>query len=148
MKKELNSFKDKIEEAICKYSCCGISQSTLSTMNNLLTCWHEADEALEKFVNEKTLTYQQISKWVQNMTGGEHYTMEQTSEMLEKYNLDLDPLWFYAALNAQYSDYHKVYEKYGCDNDDFYVHTAVAFWFDDDDAVKDKLAVYYNNVTR
>lgn len=147
MKKELNSYKSKIEEAICKYRNSPMSQASLSTMHSLLKCWNEADTALAKFTDDNTLNYQQINKWVHGMTGGEHYTMAEASELLDKYNLDLDALLFYAAINAQYSDYHEVYAKYGCDSDEFYVHTAVAFWFEDKDAVKDKLAVYYNTIT-
>lgn len=67
---------------------------------------------------------------------------EQRNEALEQRLKNLEE-----AINAQYSDYHEVYAKYGCDSDEFYVHTAVAFWFEDKDAVKDKIAVYYNTIT-
>lgn len=146
MKKELISYKNKIEDELCNCTTIKLSPNSLCTVKTLLDTLLNINEVIDEYTDDKTLSYRQINQWVKSMTGGEHYTMEKAAEFLEKYNLDIDALLFYAAINAQYSDYHEVFTKYGQDTDEFYIQSALAFWFNDTDAIKEKLAVYYNYI--
>jgi hypothetical protein len=49
-------------------------------------------------------------------------------------------------MNAEYSDRAVINKKFGVNTPDFYAASAVAFWLEDDDAVRDKLAAYYRYV--
>lgn len=99
------------------------------------------------------LNRQMAEKWVRSMKNadgstGEHWTMEQTSAIMERHGLRCNPVKFWVAMNAVYSDLSEVAEKHGVDNDDFYADMAKSFWLCDKDAVEDKLAAYYENVVR
>ena len=79
---------------------------------------------------------------------GSHWTMEQAKQVMAQKGVECDPLEFWLALNMMYSDYCKVFRKYGVgDKIDFYVDMAKAF-LDDKDAYPDKLTRYYNSVVR
>ena len=74
---------------------------------------------------------------------GPHWSIDQTNKLLEKKQLDCEAHEFWAAMNMLYSDYGDAAKKFGVDNADFFACMAEAF-LDDDDAVEDKLAVYYD----
>ena len=81
-------------------------------------------------------------------THGAHWTMEQVNRIMQQKGLDVNPTEFWAAMNATYSDLCKVASKHGIDNIDFYTDVATAFWLKDKDAVRDKLAAYYEYVVK
>ena len=92
-------------------------------------------------------------EWVENMknedgTTGAHWTMEQTEQVRRQKNLDCDPVEFWAAMNAAYSDLVKIAKKYNVNNMDYYVDYVKTFWFGDHDAVPHKLAAYYESVVQ
>lgn len=92
-------------------------------------------------------------EWAANMenadgTTGAHWSLEQTKQIMTQKGLNCDPLKFYIAMNAVYSDLCKVFKKLGINSIDAYVDVAEAFWLKDEDAVKDKLAAYYTYVTK
>lgn len=94
------------------------------------------------------LTKQTAHEWVQSMknsdgTTGEHWTMEQTTQLMQTKGITCDPVEFYAAINMMYSDYFKVAKKMNVNSVDFYAYLAEAF-LKDTDAGKDKLAKYYS----
>lgn len=98
-----------------------------------------------------TLTPEMAREWVSHMenadgTTGAHWTMEQTENIREKHGIDCDPVKFWVALNATYSDLSKVFQKHNINNIGAYTDFAVAFWLKDQDAVEDKLAAYYTDV--
>ena len=99
------------------------------------------------------LNRQMAEKWVRGMKNadgstGEHWTMEQTSAIMERHGLRCNPVKFWVAMNAVYSDLSEVAEKHGVGNEEFYADMAKSFWLCDRDAVEDKLGAYYENVVR
>lgn len=99
------------------------------------------------------LNRQTAEKWVRSMKNadgstGEHWTMEQTSAIMERHGLRCNPVKFWVAMNAVYSDLSEVAEKHGVGNEEFYADMAKSFWLCDKDAVEDKLGAYYENVVR
>lgn len=78
---------------------------------------------------------------------GPHWTMEQTSQVLEQKGFHCDPVEFFAILNSIYSDYSAIAKKHNVNNMDFYADMAKA-WLEDKDAVKDKAAAYFEYVVK
>lgn len=94
------------------------------------------------------------NEWVGNMvnadgTRGGHWTLENAKQIIKAKNLDVDPIKFWVAMCATYSDLCEAFKKNGVGNNlSMYVDTAMAFWLNDEDAVEDKLAAYYVNVVQ
>ena len=86
---------------------------------------------------------------MQNTDGctGPLWAFEQAGQIMAQKKIDCDPVQFYAALNAVYSDFYTVAKKYGVSNIEFFADLAKA-WLDDKDAVPDKLAAYYQYVVK
>jgi hypothetical protein len=61
---------------------------------------------------------------------------------------DIEVADVYVAINAQYHDYCKLFEKwFGKGNfDDMIFESAIDFWFDDVDFGEDKLWKYFNEL--
>lgn len=82
---------------------------------------------------------------------GEHWPMEQTSEVMQKYrgkiSAEITPGDFYVALNTQWHDYIcwvKEHSPNEADAENAIIEMAVRFWFMDDDwAGNDKVWVYF-----
>lgn len=96
------------------------------------------------------LTADKAEHWVREMrntTGapGQHWTMDQTKQIMARHGYQCDPVEFYAAINMMWSDYAKAAQKLGCDKEDFYATMAEAF-LNDEDARPDKLARYYEYI--
>ena len=92
-------------------------------------------------------------EWMHNMqnadgTTGPHWTFEQCKQVMQQHNMNCDPVEFWVAMNAVYSDFCKVNEKHGIRNIDYYVDAACAFWLEDKDAVKNKETAYYLYVVK
>lgn len=106
-----------------------------------------------KSSGEYKLTREDADEWMhalENEDGshGAHWTFEQVRQVMGQKNVSADPLTFYVVLNMIYSDYGKVFRKYGmADKLDFYVDMAKAF-IEDKDAVPDKAAAYYEHIVR
>lgn len=84
--------------------------------------------------------------WVENMTYGQHWTCEQTSDVGQRMGINWNTLskyeW-YSVMNAAYSDFKSVGTEYQIEEDpDFYAGLAKAFWIEDDD-VKGKTPFSY-----
>lgn len=99
------------------------------------------------------LTRDMAMEWADSMenedgTRGPHWPMEQTKQVQAQKGIDGSPLEFWIALNATYSDLCKMFKKYGINTVDAYVDFAKAFWLDDKDATKDKLAAYFTYVVK
>lgn len=99
------------------------------------------------------LNRQTAEAWVHGMKNadgstGARWTMDETNAIMEQRGMRCNPVKFWVAMNAVYSDLCEVAEKYGVGNDEFYADIAKSFWLCDRDAVEDKLAAYYENVTR
>ena len=99
------------------------------------------------------LTKETAEAWVEHMenedgTRGPHWKMEQTEQVRRQKGLDCDPLEFWVAMNAAYSDLCKVAKKYNVNTVDYYVDYVKAFWFNDQDAEPHKLSAYYEGVVK
>lgn len=86
-------------------------------------------------------------EWLRNMknadgTKGQHWSMEQAKTIMEKRQVDADPIEFWVTMNMLYSDYCKVVKQHGITSVDFYADLAKAF-LEDEDAVEGKLMAYY-----
>lgn len=96
------------------------------------------------------LTSDKAERWVRGMrnaTGapGQHWTMDQTKQIMARHGYQDDPVEFYAAINLMWSDYVQAAQKVGCDKEDLYAALADAF-LNDADARPDKLARYYAEI--
>ena len=83
---------------------------------------------------------------------GEKYDMQKAHEVCNKFKdkleEDIEVADVYVAINAQYHDYCKLFEKwFGKGNfDEMIFESAIAFWFDDVDFGEDKLWKYFNEL--
>lgn len=83
---------------------------------------------------------------------GEKYDMQKAHEVCSKFKDKLEDevevADVYVAINAQYHDYCKLFEKwFGKGNfDDMIFESAIDFWFDDVDFGEDKLWKYFNEL--
>lgn len=98
------------------------------------------------------LDEQTAHEWMENLqnedgTKGPHWTKEQTTQVMAKRGFDCDPIEWWVAMNAMYSDYAKVAKKHNVNNIDFYADLAKA-WLHDADAVDGKAAAYYQFVVK
>ena len=96
------------------------------------------------------LSREEASEWVQHMehedgTKGEHWTCEQTTQVMRNKGYEFEPAEWYAVMNAMHADYFKVAKMFGVDNIDFYAAMAKA-WLCDEDAVEDKARKYWEHV--
>ena len=100
------------------------------------------------------LNRQTAEKWVRGMKNadgstGEHWSMEQTSAIMERHGLRCNPVKFWVAMNAVYSDLSEVAEKHGVGNEEFYADMARAFLMDKDGpGAKAKLSAYYYGIVK
>ncbi len=91
-------------------------------------------------------------KWVSSMKNsdgstGLHWSFDQAKQLMQQRKIDCDPVEFYAALNAVFSDFCAVAKKHGVNNVEFFIDLAKA-WIDDEDAVSDKASAYYEYVVK
>ena len=92
-------------------------------------------------------------QWAQGMknadgTIGAHWNMEQAKQVMAQRGIEEEPMMFWLALNAEYSDRCKQYKKHNVNTIDMYVDGALDFWLHDKDAVSNKLAAYYECVVK
>ena len=107
--------------------------------------WAEAMEP-------EPMTKDTAMEWVKRMknedgTTGPHWTMEQTRQVMDQYNIQCDEIEFFVAMNMMYSDYCKVAKKHNCSTIEFYTGMAKAF-LDDKDAYPEKLVRYYECIVK
>lgn len=105
-----------------------------------------------EYDNSEGLSWEETKDWMMHLRDtdgktGPHWNIDQTNKAYEKKKLDCEPHEFWAAMNMLYSDYGSVAKKFGVDNADFFACLAEAF-LDDDDAIKDKLAAYYECIVK
>lgn len=96
------------------------------------------------------ITKEIAEKWVKSMQNsdgstGEHWTLEQTDQLMKSRGYKCNPAEFFLVLNMLYSDYYEVFHKYGVETPDFYAEMAKA-WIDDPDAKENKTAEYFCHV--
>lgn len=102
--------------------------------------------------SSKTFDEQTAHEWMEKLknadgTTGPHFSKEQVKGMMNQKSVQLDPMELWIAMNMLYSDYCKVAKKLNVNNVNFYMDMACAF-LDDEDAVEDKLAAYYECIVK
>jgi len=120
-------------------------QDELSTYRNKHQMGH-AGSSPDPFDRKKA------HEWVKKMKNadgstGEHWTLEQASQVLKQKGFECDPAEFYATMNMLWSDYGTVAKRYGTDNVEFWAEMAKSFLMDKD-AEDDKLALYYECIVK
>lgn len=98
------------------------------------------------------MTREKAQHWVRKMKNsdnstGEHWTYDQTFQLMKQRNIDCDPIEFYVVMNMLWSDYGKVAEKFGVSNVEYWAELSKAFLMDKD-AEDGKLALYYECIVR
>ena len=79
---------------------------------------------------------------------GPHWDLAQVKQVMAQRGLHGDPIEMWVAMNSVYSDLSKVLKKYNVNSLDAYIDIAKAFWLEDEDAMPDKLARYYQSIVR
>lgn len=105
--------------------------------------------------NAPKLTREMAEEWVNSLSNDDEdrpkggvFTVEKAKELAKKVGIKTEGqrfIDFYAIINAMYSDYAKVAEKFDVETPDFFACLAKA-WLDDEDAVKNKTAMYYRYI--
>lgn len=98
------------------------------------------------------MSYEDAEEWVGMMARpdggrGARWKYEDTERIMREKKIQCDPVEFWAAMNAMYSDYYNVAKHFGVANDEFFAKMAEAF-ICDDDAVMDKVAAYWECIVR
>lgn len=120
--------------------------SQLKLVKNLKTSIIEMSQREMQFVDEM-YHVKDGKKYI-----GEKYDMQKAHEVCNKFKdkleEDIEVADVYVAINAQYHDYCKLFEKwFGKGNfDDMIFESAIDFWFDDVDFGEDKLWKYFNEL--
>nr|DAE23863.1 MAG TPA: hypothetical protein [Siphoviridae sp. ct9lR64] len=138
-------YIDEEIEALCEHHD-ELDSRSLSVLADLIYVkkhFHLV-ECGEEFTSEMAKT------WVSGMentdkTTGMHWTKEQTSAVLKTLGKNIDPCMFWAVMNSIYSDYGSTLTKHGVVTPEAYGELAID-WICDDDAVKDKAAMYYKYI--
>lgn len=140
---------EKIEHEITKTMEEPMSLHSIEKLNSL----YKAKRNLSGYeAHIGRLSREEEHEWVQHMehedgTKGEHWTCEQTTQVMRNKGYEFEPAEWYAIMNAMHADYFKVAKMFGVDNIDFYAAMAKA-WLCDDDAVEDKARQYWEHVAK
>lgn len=97
-----------------------------------------------ELANGKSLTPEMAKKWVESMSPGGKWTMEQTNEIKRKHGItNISDVSFYAVMNMLYSDMRNILgdgeSEESCEK---YVK-ATKDWLEDPDGAEDKLYKYW-----
>ena len=124
-----------------------------------VSVWDLIDAEIEPLTNEQRNMLANNEEYVNNYNSlqgkkyiGEKYDMQKAHEVCNKFKdkleEDIEVADVYVAINAQYHDYCKLFEKwFGKGNfDDMIFESAIDFWFDDVDFGEDKLWKYFNEL--
>lgn len=96
----------------------------------------------------EVLTEEMAEEWVHSMKPMAKWTMEETTSVLENYNVDLDKIKFYIVMNMLYSDMKNVLGE-GNDEESIkkYIQ-ASKDWLNDEDVSESKLFKYYRYIVQ
>ena len=103
-------------------------------------------------VTDMKMTPEKAKEWVSGMhnedgSTGERWGMDQVKKLMSQRGIEYDLPEVYAVMNSLYSDYCKVFKKYGFNSPEAYMDLALA-WLKDSDAVKNKAAMYYECIVK
>lgn len=99
-----------------------------------------------------TFSKEMAEKWTKKMknedgTKGPHWSIDQVRQFKNQYSVKHDLYELWVTMNMLYSDYCKAAKKLDVNKVEFYLEMAKAF-LDDEDAVDEKLAAYYECVVK
>lgn len=95
----------------------------------------------------REFTEEDAKAWVASMNPPAKWTMEQTTDVMNKQGYSHRPWEFWAVMNALYSDYGKTMAKYGADKPEVWAALAND-WLDDADAEDGKAGRYWRDIVR
>lgn len=112
----------------------------------------ERGKTLRGHMDRKRMDRKTAQEWVRSMehadgSHGEHWSMEQCSQIMRQCGILCDQAEFYACMNMLWSDFCEVIQEIGQDHGEFWAKLAKAF-LDDPDAQGNKLTLYYQNVVK
>lgn len=107
---------------------------------------HKSEYKAPKLDRKKA---EQWVRYMKNSDGstGEHWSYDQVYQLMKLRGVEGDPVAVYATMNMLWSDYGKVAERHNVSTPDFWVEMTKAF-LKDEDAVDDKLWVYYDCIVK
>lgn len=110
--------------------------------------FNELCEAMQNFSKMHwNFTEEDAKAWVSAMNPPAKWTMEQTTEVMNKQGFYHKPCEFWAVMNALYSDYGKTMAKFGADKPE--VWAALAHdWLDDMDVEPGKAGRYFRDIVK
>ena len=102
--------------------------------------------------DKQPMNREEAQQWVRKMKNadgstGEHWSFDQTYQLMKQRNIDCEPAEFYATMNMLWSDYGKVAEKFGLTGVEFWAELSKAFLMDKD-AEEGKLMLYYECIVK
>ena len=108
-------------------------------------CYKKYEMELYKMAYGNTLSKELAEKIVNKMKPyGEKWTMNETMDIQERYGLDrIKSSSFYVVLNSAYNDFNNLFGE----DLDMYVRYAEDF-INDEDAVEDKVFIYYTTLVK
>lgn len=108
-------------------------------------CYKKYEMELYKMAYGNTLSKELAEKIVNKMKPyGEKWTMNETMDIQERYGLDrIKSSSFYVVLNSAYNDFNNLFGE----DLDMYVRYTEDF-INDEDAVEDKVFIYYTTIPR
>lgn len=143
----------KIKEYVEKIVMTG-NQETMRELSEMLEeaiiklkvhdhkCYEKYKLKLYELANGKVLTTEMAKEWVECMKPiGEHWTMEETTSVLNRLNYMLNPTEFYVVMNMMYNDYNDIV----ADNDELTIKLTKD-WLRDVDGVEHKLYEYWKHI--
>lgn len=149
MNEELSRIKNDIYNILEKENMTERDLEHLYYLTQVYECvsgWKKDKENDESYIK---MTPEIAEQWMHNTknsdgTTGEHWSMEKIDEVKKSRGIDdVSTAVYYAAMNMLYSDYAKVFSKYGIgDTHNIWAEMTEA-WLYDKDAKKNKTSLYY-----
>lgn len=157
MKEHIHKYKQKLEKELMEYMDSSVGERSAKAICCMIDCWNDLDKMEKKMSYSHDFTHKDAEKWNADMVNedgsyGGHWTVAQTTSVANSMGIMFDHITaeeFNVAMNAMYSDYYKIGEKYGVNRAEFYADLAKAFLFDKDaKSPKEKLSAYYNCIVK
>ena len=106
--------------------------------------YHKYKMCLYKIAYGETLNEEMAKDIVEDMQPyGEHWNMQQTSDVLKSHNLNVNDIDFYVVMNMAYNDYHELFDE----NLESYVNYSKLF-IQDDDSKDNKVFLYFTTIPK
>lgn len=106
----------------------------------------------EQHSKPKPIDRKVAHEWIESMKSEDEQGAPWTNEedvkpFMMQVKFEGNPAEFWAIMNAVYTDYSHVARRYGINKPEFYAELAKA-WLEDEDAVPDKAAIYYDCIVK